>query len=157
MPVGVCPVCGEKRYLGCETGICFDCEFKQSHDDYVEIAEAVEQFLEEDGALAQEVAGSRPAGPTNTKGGKEMQVRRGICKECGREMSIKAQGLCGACYEKKRREKSKAAPQKDVLTISFEHYPDLLQALTRKAVEDFRPLEMEVLWLLKQSLEKETV
>jgi len=101
VPVGICPVCGRKRYLGMETGVCFDCEFEQmkSNNKDAEATRAAEE---------QEVK-------------QEMPSKRGVCKECGREMFIKGYGLCGTCYD--RLKKEKRLPVKLTITVNFERCP----------------------------------
>jgi len=97
---------------------------------------AVDQFLEEEAQVEQESAG-----------GKSSRVQR--CRRCGREKYIKARGLCTACWIAERRKEPSLR-----LYLDFSNYPELYEKLEKQARKDFRPVELEILYLLKTVLEE---
>lgn len=80
-----------------------------------------------------------------TKGKEDDVGKKGVCKKCGREVSLHAKGLCFKCY----KEEWKAEAHLRV-TLDFTPYPDLLEALQEKAREEFRDLSHQILWCIHQ-------
>jgi len=163
-----CPVCGRVDYLS-EAGICLNCEAEfhvrqEFKGEEVEMIEAIEEAVKEiEESKGQDVTEGLEEGPDEEHveavvskliEGEEAEQsarkksKKGICRKCGRQMVIKAHGLCGRCWYRTHRAEGRA----DVV-ISFEDYPDLLKKVRELAKQEFRTLEMEILYLVKQALE----
>lgn len=89
------------------------------------------------------------------------------CLECGKETENFGRGLCRACYlrlrkegrlpPKETRKKQEAIMQQDSfdekkyrITVDFGRIPEVFDFISKKASQEFRTVEMQVLWELKQ-------
>ena len=69
-------------------------------------------------------------------------ISRGLCQKCLTENTTKAR--------KSRGTKKPPGPKENgLIHLDFSPYADLLQRLQQMAKEEFRPLEMEILYLLQ--------
>lgn len=91
-------------------------------------------------------------------------MKHGICIECGKEKEIKAKGLCKACYEQQRLTRkagagSSAAKKigEHLLVLDFTQHAGLLEEIRQLAEAEFRPLEWQVIHLLRNEMEGRVV
>ena len=105
-----------------------------------------------------------------------------ICAECGKEKILGGRGLCNACYCRLKREgrlpdktvKSKelrvtsegqknstlpgGVPAREsqyrtlAMEINFSGAEDVLAGVKERAAEEMRPLNMQIVWELKQAM-----
>jgi hypothetical protein len=99
-----------------------------------------------------------------------------ICEECGEKPTISAKhAFCGSCLSKKSwsngsrnkrhvKRKQKATPKKikskkpsphckdTLITVNFQRYPSILKGIQEMAEEEVRPLDLQIVYLLKRSL-----
>jgi hypothetical protein len=76
---------------------------------------------------------------------------RGLCQECSSALMTRVRGSRSQEPRKtKPRKPRKGAipPQEGLITLDFSEYQDLLTKLRNLAKEEYRPLEMEILFLL---------
>ncbi len=87
-----------------------------------------------------------------------------VCKECGKTAYNYGRGLCSKCYSKLKkenrlppplRETNKETKQKETksadhrVLVDFSRAPALLEMIKQKAEEEFRSVEMQILWELR--------
>ena len=76
-----------------------------------------------------------------------------ICKLCGKQLPIKARGLCSSCYNKQYREGKLDSVTKSNMSLKiildFSDYPNLYNAILTKAEKEMRNIRQQVLWELK--------
>ena len=108
---------------------------------------------------------------------KEVKQRRramsekkiGICINCKEEKPIQARGLCAKCYyhlkkegklpekDKKRDIKDKTEQKKTLkITLDFTNYPELLEQIKKKAEEEIRSVNSQIIWELKKALNEKS-
>jgi len=111
---------------------------------------------------------------------KEMDAEKKTCTRPGCDEPVKAKGLCTGHYneeynrqlrekEKGLREKIEIEPSKAaeeeapatkeghaIIMVDFADFPGLLEQLEKRARADFRPIEHQVLYLVKRGLEEST-
>ena len=88
---------------------------------------------------------------------KEEAMGFGICAECGQNKTIKARGLCSACYQKLQKEGKLPPKQKDSglnqyrIVVDFSFCPVLFEKLKERAEAEMRPVNIQLLWELKKA------
>ena len=120
-----------------------------------------EKAMSNDAGLPDVAATAVPGATGGTS-----EVSPVMCKDCGvRETISPKHSLCASCMNKR----SKAARQKDAsqrtkarstkaeggpaITIDFSSHPDVYKDLESLSVEEVRPIDMQVIYLLKQTLQ----
>lgn len=78
-------------------------------------------------------------------------MSKGICKKCGRELTIRAQGLCNKCYKEEYGKSGKADGNGDSMRVvlDFSLYPELFEGLKEVAHQEFRDLPYQIFWCIK--------
>jgi len=115
--------------------------------------------------LAQEVYKKRKKFQEKKEKQQEGEMpKKIICPECGQEKPHYARGLCRRCYDKlrhKSRQESqegifiKFETSKDsIVLVDFSVIPELFEELKKRAKEELRSLNMQILWELKKSLQE---
>ena len=83
-------------------------------------------------------------------------MAEGTCATCGKETARLVKGDCKTCYNKKNAVKKMGLVDDSVMdtevTLDFKGFEALLAAIQRLAKDDFRPLEWQVIHMLKQAL-----
>ena len=79
------------------------------------------------------------------------------CSHCGLERRLIGQGLCSACYHRRRRKRingAAAVNTKEDFTVSVNFAPMafLLEELKKKAGTELREVGCQILWELNKTL-----
>lgn len=105
---------------------------------------------------------------------KDRQLEPGekVCSVPGCNKRVKSKGLCGKHYDQnwhknKKREKVhvpsvKVSKKEEVthskgrtITLQFDDYPDILSELEDLAREEFRPVDLQIMFIIKKGLANE--
>ena len=84
---------------------------------------------------------------------RKSMTKVGICKLCGKELVIKARGLCSSCYNKQYREGKLDNVTKSNMSrrivLDFSSYPELYDVILAKAEKELRTIRQQILWELR--------
>lgn len=84
-------------------------------------------------------------------------MKHGICIECGQEKEIKAKGLCRACYNRQLTTRKAGTSNQNngdhLVVLDFSQHVGLLEEIRQLAHAEFRPLEWQVIHLLRNEVE----
>jgi len=80
-----------------------------------------------------------------------------VCPMCGEKKPYYARGLCRSCYDKLlyKIHKDQQNGNSTKVLVDFSLMPELLEELKKRAKEELRNLNMQILWELKNLLKPE--
>ncbi|RKX58172.1 MAG: hypothetical protein DRP29_07110 [Thermodesulfobacteriota bacterium] len=80
-----------------------------------------------------------------------------ICPMCGEKRPYYARGLCRSCYDKLlyKIHKDQQNGNSTKVLVDFSFMPELFETLKKRAKEELRTLNMQILWELKNLLKTE--
>jgi len=80
-----------------------------------------------------------------------------VCPMCGEKRLYYARGLCRSCYDKLlyKIHKDQQNGNSTKVFVDFSFMPELFETLKKRAKEELRTLNMQILWELKRILKPE--